>query len=443
MLPSPLNQPYSRIRLRGALVKGAPLIDVASGPAANSTSVIGYGAAVGRSETMTDVVTPQFSAIMASGAVLFKPMTQALSEHQPSSTVVAVRQIAPAYMIGQTYTDSGDWVSYCMVGASPSANSIPGAMSPKSLIPASTADRAISEACTKALKFPSEANLLVSLAELHKTMRLVPDLWTNWAQFFQSFNSKVGYAYGKHLQANPIRQSKANLLALQKIVDQTWLAVRFGVRPLIMDTLGVMRSMETSLSPDPVRFPVRGSSAVSASEVTSWNYNVGITRNTIVSAHSHNLSVRAMSLLEIALDSYSRRIGTQLGNIPEAVIDLVSFSFVANWVITLNDYMSAIGRMAQPGMRTLGGCYVVTDQKSASHQITGCTCTNASFVLTSSPQGVNTVTVNSKYRAVGLRAPSLSIRADPFKFLTDLRLVDSIALLSVQGRRLRYAGLVR
>lgn len=437
-MSSPYKQPYSRIRSRGALTKGISFTETASGLAANHSKELGWGAAGGKVESMTDVVTPAFNALQRRGQVLFRPMTRGeVTVENAASSNAVFTQTYPTYLAGQTYAYSGDWVSVLRNGYAPPTNAVPGGYSPKTLLSASQTDRAISEACTKAQRFPSDANLLVTFAELRRTMRLVPDLWTNWARFFQSFNGRVEYLYGKHLQANPARQAKQNLLALRKVTEETWLAMRFGVRPLIMDTLGVMKAIQADLPSEPVRITPRGSVQVVGSEVSSWNHDLGIFTGTIVSSYTHELSVRAMTLIEIELDSFERRIGLNIGSVPEAIVDLVSYSFVVNWMVTLNDFFSALGRMAQPGIKTLGGCYVVRDQKSGVYQLTNGWCNNTSFTMGSSPTGTASISVLNKYRVVGLRAPSITLRADPLKFLRDARLIDAIALVSTQMRRSR------
>lgn len=429
-------QPFSRLRSRGALKQGALFVSSASGPAANYTTVTGYGAAVGSVESMSDVVTPGFSKIRAQGGTVFRPMNRSVVSHTPSSSSTsAIVQITPAHLAGQKYTDSGDWISMLMCGTTPSTSVVPGVILPKSILSPTVVDRTISEACTKAQRLPSDANLLVTMAELHKTMRLVPDLWTNWARFFQSFNTKVETLYGKRMLANPRRQSSQNLQALREVTQDTWLAMRFGARPLIMDTMGVMEAIKAGLDVGPVRLTSRGKSAVSGYEVSNHNHNYYTLATTITSAYTHEIRVRAMTLLEIEVDSFQRKLGLSIGSVPEAVVDLVSYSFVVNWMVTLNDFFSAVGRIAQPGMKSLGGCFVVSNEKSVVHQLTSCTITNPSFSLDSSPSGITSCTSNTRERVVGLRAPSITIRADPFKFLRDFRLLDAVALVSKQVKR--------
>lgn len=430
-----LLQPYSRLRSKGGLVPGVSLTDVGSGPVSNYSSVVGKGVAVGTHKVMTDVVTPRFKRLVAAGQVTFSPMSSIEWIHKPAAANShQLTQVTPGWAVGQTYTGTGDLVSQVLSGITPPDDRIPESFAPKTVISQSVIDRMISEACTKAQRIPSEANLLVTIAEARKTMRLVPDLWSNWNKFFQSFHGKVGYLYGRHLKANPKRQSAANLQALREVTQDTWLAMRFAVRPLVMDTVGVIKALGTELSDKPVRVAQRGTVQVFGSEVVNQNVIRGINTFQVSSSHSHDTKVRAMSLFEMSQDSYEARTGLHWSHVPEAVIDLVSYSFVINWVLTLNDFFSALGQIAHPGIRTVGSCYVLTEDKSVTHQLLTSYCNDPTYTTSIAAMGVSTVTCRSKTRIVGLRAPSIVLRADPFKFLRDARLVDAIALMSKASR---------
>lgn len=429
------QQPYPRIRSKGGLTPGVSLTDVGAGPVSNYSNVVGRGVAVGTHKTMTDVVTPQFRRLVAAGQVTFSPMSSLEWIHKPADIKsMQLTQVNPGWAVGQTYTGTGDLVSMVLAGTNPPVDSIPEAFRPKAVVSPSVIDRMISEACTKAQRIPSEANLLVTIAELRKTMRLVPDLWSNWYKFFQSFHGRVGYLYGRHLKANPKRQSAANLQALREVTQDTWLAMRFAVRPLVADTVGVIKALKTELSDKPVRIAQRGTVQVFGSEVVNQSIILGINTFQVSSSHSHDTKVRAMSLFEMSQDSYEARTGLHWSHVPEAVIDLVGYSFVINWVLTLNDFFSALGQIAHPGIRTVGSCYVLTEDQSVTHQLLTSSSNDPNYTTSITAMGVSTVTRRCKTRIVGLRAPSIVLRADPFKFLRDARLVDAIALVSKASR---------
>lgn len=433
--PKPTT-PYQRTRSSGVLTAPSNTYEVAVGQLDNYTALRWYNSPKGRTAVMQDVVVPGYHKLQASGKVLFNPMTRSEVSYTGSVSTGSVDVIPSLAPLGQKYTTTGDWVSYLKGGpGSASATQILSGLLPVSLISPSQADRAISEACTQAQRLPSDANLLVSMAEIHKTMRMVPDLWSSWSRFFQSFHGKVDYLYGRHLAANPRKQSAANLEALRKITQDTWLAMRFGARPLIMDTIGVVKALERELSPRPVRITQRGNVLVTGSQVVTEEASFGVINVTISCAYTQNIRVRAMNLFEFEADKIRNRTGLLIGHVPEAVIDLVGYSFVANWVVTLNDYFSAIGAAAQPGVTGLGGCYVCTNEKSAVYQLAGARSTNTNYTLDQSPSGVATCASITKERYVGLRAPQITVRANPFKFLTDWRLLDAIALLSKSIRR--------
>lgn len=126
--------------------------------------------------------------------------------------------------------------------------------------------------------------------------------------------------------------------------------------------------------------------------------------------------------------------GLSLTQVPEAAIDLVTFSFVLNWVVNVNDFFAALGSFISPGTKSLGGCYVVERLNTSTWQCTGTTSTDPYYAVKRQTVGIITAVTEEKYRVVGLPAPKLVVRADPFRFLTDGRLVDAIALLRQQTR---------
>jgi len=433
---------WHRIRSDNGVSKAGSGSETASGPIANFV-VYWKTSPVGKQRAMSDVVVPGFKELAAQGKLVFNPMNSSrLEGTSEGSNIAQVRTNSLHTTPGQLYTVRGDIISTVTLDG---YGSIPDKVLPSSLMPAnllgSDYSRAVNEACTQAQRLPSDANLLVSLAELHKTLRLVPDLLGNFHRFFQRFHGRVDYLYGRHLAANPKRQSVQNLRELERIVTDTWLAMRFGVRPLVMDMQGVLKALSRDIDESgPTRVTTRGKALVSAYDTTQYEGVYGIMRPMIHKTTHHEISVRAMSLWDID-DSLQHRVGFSIGQIPEAVIDLVSYSFVVNWLINVNDFFAAIGGMIQPGFKNLGGVYTVRDTRTVTRQIGDVRLTNPQFDLTIAPTGISTYTSEYKIRYVGLNGPKLTIRANPFKFLTDLRLVDAVALLGNGLRRSRYAGL--
>lgn len=215
-------------------------------------------------------------------------------------------------------------------------------------------------------------------------------------------------------------------------VNNMYLMGRFGLRPLIMDSEGVLKAIQKQLGIF-IRERHTSRGAVSYSEENSGSTvaSVGVLRVPYTFRHTQTVEIRAMQAWEAAVDAI-RDAGISLEQIPEAAIDLVRYSFVVNWVVNLNDYASALANMYhQPNWRTLGSCM------SARHEaVTICYVSGnayitqpATYELLTQPTGIATCTMLSKARSIGLPTPSLTVRARPLRWMEDARLLDAIGLL--------------
>lgn len=434
--------PRARLRSRGECTGPSVVQEQAvAGPSGGETWVQhrGYCSPTGEVEVMSDVVVPGFARRMADGEILFNPMSQVRTSVTGSSQGAAVVRVKDDTFKGQTYEILGNQLLY-LLGRDTSADTKSPTLPPTRALTESQCGRAIVEACTKAQRPPSDASLLVTIAELDKTRRLVPDLLSNWAALFRKLNS-VPMA-SRRLTTHQVARADAahKLAAFEKSLTETWLAMRFGVRPLIMDTLGLIKAANRVYSADPIRVTQRGSASVSASSTQTITIDTGVVRSTIVQSNEDSFHVRAMMLWEVAMNQL-RASGVSLANIPEAAIDLVTFSFVANWVINVNDFFASLGAIADPGLRDRGGCYVQNRLSTSTWQATDSVSRDpATFAITRKMSGIVTSTLEETGRVVGLEKSGLVVRASPLKFLGDLRLIDAVALLRVQtrGRNFRY-----
>jgi len=409
-------------------------------PAGTFVTNEGYASRTGRVEAMIDTVTPNFHKRINSGEVIFNSMSQLTQELSGNSSGPSLVWTANDAAKGTTYDVSGNWL-LMLVGGKAQLSDTQARLRPTLRGNETDIQRAVSEASTKAHTPPSQADILVSLAEAHKTMRLVPDLLNNWSSLFRTFSRRVSATGNKSRQTlvkESFEQSASNLRTLERVATETWLAMRFGVRPLVMDTLGVLKALSGENGDKPIRLTQRGKAGLTSSETVTFSGTYGVVTAQIREERNLNVQVRAMSLMEVRLTKL-RDMGVSLAAIPEAAIDLVSFSFVLNWVINVNDFFASLGTALDPGIIELGGCYVREVNSSSLWTPIATTSTEPRFSITKQLDGFIFATETDKRRIVGLEAPKLAVRARPFKFLTDWRLVDAIALLRTvtRGRNLR------
>jgi hypothetical protein len=147
----------------------------------------------------------------------------------------------------------------------------------------------IREATTKAHAIPSDASLMVALAEARQALRLVPDLLSNWAKLFGQINARNAslegrYFYGRNLRTAGTKGEvvRRNATDIERGLTETWLAMRFGVRPLVADTLGVAKALQRARDESVVRSTSRGGSYDSFAGTKSAIVPYGITRTSMV-----------------------------------------------------------------------------------------------------------------------------------------------------------------
>lgn len=404
----------------------------------------GTGTRTGETAVMADRVSEHFEKRVAKGEVIFNPMNQVRTSVQDSTGGLTSRVIntgSSAY--NTTYTDTAGIVPYVLKTAGTTYQGVvPRMWSDDTIMPirlATLPDKAaISEACTKASGLPSKANLLVSAAEYRQLISLAPDLLGSWTRFFRRINDQRSRTHVAPTRQGGSQKPLGGQTPVRFLRDQWrdlvqfWLINRFGVRPLVMETMGVLQAIE-KLHDQHDRYTSRGSSLASRSESYSGIVRFGIGDWQFATSVHNELHVRAMQLFEGQL-TLAKNIGLAVSSIPEAAIDLVRFSFVLNWVVNVNDFFRAIGRFADPSFKTLGSCYVVDETFTTTWQPTGVTSNNVSYGIDKQPSGLLTSTIQQKRRVVGIAPPELVVRAAPLRWMQDARLVDAIALLDVQLR---------
>lgn len=377
---------------------------------------------------MSDVVQSNFKRRIADGEVIFNPMTQETNIVSGSGIGPKVRWTYPDVNLGQTYRVDGNYPLLQILGKVP-IDSLAGHM-PLPGHDSVAATNAVIEASTKAQRLPTEANYLVTLAEFRQVMRLVPDVLGSWKRFLAAINRPPPVLRDRsHQTRELLRQVKA----ADRLLVNNWLIMRFGVRPLIMDSLNLLKVLKKAYQDEPVRLTQRGQAAKDIGWTVPVTGTYGVVVTSYTSTYTENIRVRAMRLVEVRLNALYDA-GLSLASIPEAAIDLVRFSFVLNWVINLNDFFSSLGALSKPDLHDLGGCYVLSIEQSMVWQALSSVSTNPNYAIDRMTQGHVYVGRRVKRRINGLPPPKLAVRADPLKFTRDLRLLDAVALLRQNTR---------
>lgn len=443
--PRPYAPNTLRVRTRGVVPAQELATETLSGASTGNGIVSSFQCpGHGHYEEMTDYLTDRFKRRSAFGELIFNPMSRTVLSVTGTSSgpeVMGIKGTNNVYPnnLGWKYTVRGNVLSRYANVLSQLAVGDGTYLRVRRSDSIDTA-AVIREATTKAQAVPSDASLLVTLAESRQALRLVPDLLSNWAKLFAKINSRnaslESRVFGKNSRSAGTRSDvvKRNLADLERALIDTWLAMRFGARPLVADTLGVAKALQRARVDSVVRSTSRGGSFDSASGTQSAVAPYGITRTTISGQLNDSYVVRAMQVWEAKVDVLDD-LGINLANVPVALVDLTSFSFVLNWIVNVNDFASAVGSALQPGWANRGGCYVARRETSLYATAVGTTITDTTnYALSRALEGhVGVVEVTSS-RIPGLPQPSLGLRGRPLAFLDDFRLLDAVALVRQQTR---------
>jgi len=295
------------------------------------------------------------------------------------------------------------------------------------------------EASIKAHAIPSDAQLLVAVAEIRQTLMLLPGIYKELTHLLSGINSR----YALYLARQSSRQSSGNAAkdAINNLRDEArflndlWLAIRFGLRPLLSDVTGVISALGKDELPGKTRATSRGQVNLERSSSSTGELSFGCLRLPTTEMTTDSVTVRAMKLWEARI-SILDNLGVNVANLPLALVDLTAFSFVLNWVLTLNEFASALGAAVQPGWASLGECIVTRRETTTVYSTAGSYIAPgfSDYTLAKGPEGFMVLTNRSINRTPVLQTPRLALRGDPLRWTRDLRLIDAAALLMQQAR---------
>lgn len=178
----------------------------------------------------------------------------------------------------------------------------------------------------------TNALLLVTAAELHKTLQLLGD----YALLLRGRLGRLEYLVRSRGSNRNDAQANARLIANE------WLKARYGVMSTVYEIQGVVEAL--SRPSKPPRVTARGKSVYSDSytrQRTAVGFGVrpGFNVTSVTTIQGH---VRAGVLYEPLLDDIPTRLGLHPSVLPEVFFELTRLSFVANWFMDLSETIRAL-----------------------------------------------------------------------------------------------------
>jgi hypothetical protein len=365
------------------------------------------GALVGEVKTMADIVTPNFHKLQAKGHLIFNPMH---SRSDESAIVEAGHGYTrkqfptPACVIsGQSYF-SGMEIDGPYLAKGLNVGVVKALPTPDmTLLTAKEESDLVTEISTKVLadRGSGTSNLFESVAEYKQTLNMFRKPLKGLFRFFHKNGRRM------------------------KLMGpaEAWLTYRYGIKPLISDIEMIVVGLKKNVGLQ--RQTTRAKGEIHKQSVASSNFSDAWARTNWSRITSDDLVVRGM-----AIDEYVASVASNIGfgwkNLSTVPWELLPFSFVLDWFVSLGDFLKAYA--PSPGYKMLGSCVTIDRTISAMWTATSTTQIGGN-IITVPTVGTCTSTVRLRSRGV-LGAPGLVVRSD-FRFSSLNRVADSLALISV------------
>lgn len=253
-------------------------------------------------------------------------------------------------------------------------------------------------------------SLWESVAEYHQVL----DLLKNPISRLQDLSSR--------LLTNTSRSSFGRASA--KEVSDHYLLYRYGISPLMKDIKGIIDSLNKGGGQQDVTSRAK-------TQISSASVSPGVTINGSLNANwtrqvNDVVTIRGMHL-DRGYVSFANNLGFDLRGLALLPLQLMSYSFVADWFSNLSSYVQS--SIPALGWTSLGGCLVTTRVTSTAYTLTNVVNNNpGGITLTESPSGSSSIISVSTTRA-GLLNPSFEIKSD-FGFDKATRVGDALGLIA-------------
>lgn len=361
-----------------------------------------------------DVETPNFRKRMRAGEIIVNGYSHA-EEHWYNSGNGIIQWGPPSCPNGSWGTEEFDGPHLTLVCES---NPLHGRLRPSWVLTQDEVNRTTDLAATKAWasSIGNDAQILVFLAELKKTIRMLVHPIENFSRFLDK------------VRRDKVRdpRSAVKALTVAEYLAMEWLTYRFGVRPLLSDIQSIVKAIHRPRKTGRTR--AKGFAALERTSTVRKTIDWGRVRVTYDLVTTHKLEVRCGFIYDAELNTRDF-LGFQFKNIPDTVWELISYSFVVDWFFNIGDWVKAL--TAYASTPTLGA--FTSSKHSITVQRIHVSTVQVVFdgwTLKRPMSGTETLVYSYKGRTPSIPPPSITRKVDFSDFdLSDLRILDALALV--------------
>jgi hypothetical protein len=290
------------------------------------------------SRTMTDVVTPNFKALIASGAIVNSPMTSSTVE---TTYGVSTRNHEYSY---EKWSACNPYRWLSSVGKSSGGYVTP--IEWRTLLPYTPVDlddlRALAVTRVYANAQLTQAQTQVMLAEGKKTVASLYSIGKRLLKIFRYLRLRKATLNGERFFAKRL----ATEYTPAALADR-YMELRYSLRPLIYDMMDLHSVVRDWHIKTPERITFRASesynhddtyreteTSTQSTAVANWTRNLVIVRTL-----DYSVKVRAGVLAKVVTNHPVMRLG--LSDSFQTLYELTPLSFVADWFLNLGDLISS------------------------------------------------------------------------------------------------------
>jgi len=286
--------------------------------------------------------------------------------------------------------------------------------------------RALTEtACTGNRGKVGETNLYESLAEVDKTFGMLKDILER--------ARRIQTTMFKGVKGSTRLRSFTNEAAGQ------YLATRYGFMPTLKDADAILVGLETPLGNKAVSTRAKESWKSETKETLTDFVDSGLLVFTREKTTRHELIVRSVSVDSVEITRLGA-LGLGYKDLWSLPLELVSYSFVADWFANLQDAISSFA--PDIGVSNIGQCTTIEWNcvETVEYKLKGIAPGAGSDVeiqqCTTPGPVVRTIHYKSRDTGPFPELPRLRWKTD-FKFVNPLRCLDSLALFANAAAKIK------
>jgi hypothetical protein len=313
--------------------------------------------------------------------------------------------------INQTpqFEETGAWIDrvYAAVAGGTLAGTGSYLPTMRSLASESDISALVVEASTKALndRGRSDANLWETLAESNKALGTLTGIFKSGTKVLDS-------------------QLKGHTFKAAKDGSSGYLAWRYGIKPIISDVHAVTEGLRRKVGR--VRKVTRASKVFDHYDQKTLTY----TGNSAFDLDLHQQVFDRGSVKAVSVDEYVATMLNNIGFTSKGLLtlpwELVTASFVADWIANIGDLIGALAPTTD--WTNLGSCVVVKRETWLTYTASS-TRPKTGWQVYRPATGGFTRRLYSTRRIAGPLTPGFTIRSD-FKFWNGQRALDALTLLA-------------